>query len=318
MIELSTTKLNLEVGKATRDSLEVSWDVAPNSTSTDSRYLVCWAPTGWRHNERCANVTEHQETFTIHDLASCSWYNVSVSALDADGERLAFEIVQQFTDGENSQPPSMEQSLTIDIISNTMTVSHWSLVRNQTCVSSFTVCWKKTDGLNETCRESPAYDDITIKDLDFCTNYTITTYTSSIDGLDSANRTLYRSTGSGNVENVTLSSGPDSITVKWDPPTQGRECFSHFSIFHKNINDQEGEVEVKADVNEYVFTELEGCTQWYFVIRVISDEHVFSRSEGHLISTTANGRSYQYHHLNCFLWFTITLDRNTFVRTLYD
>nr|CAD7430650.1 unnamed protein product [Timema monikensis] len=158
-----------------------------------------------------------------------------------------------------------------------MTVSHWSFVRNQTCVSNFTVCWKKTDGLNETCRENPIYKDIIIKDLGYCTNYTLTTFTSSIDGLSSTNRTLYRSTGSGNVENITLSSGPDWVTVKWDPPTQGQECISHFSIFHKNINAQEGEVDVKADVSEFVLTDLEACTQWYFVIRVLSDEDVYSK-----------------------------------------
>nr|CAD7269175.1 unnamed protein product [Timema shepardi] len=66
---------------------------------------------------------------------------------------------------------------------------------NGTCVYSFTVCWKKTDGPEEGCRERPAYQDIMIKDLGYCTNYTVTTYTSSIEGLKSTNKTWYKSTG---------------------------------------------------------------------------------------------------------------------------
>ncbi|CAG2065930.1 unnamed protein product, partial [Timema podura] len=175
-------------------------------------------------------------------------------------------------------------------MSNIMAVS-WNITNlpNETCFSHFTVCIKKSDDSYEKCKKKESFNTwMILNQLELCSNYSITTWTSTMEGLESDNQTLYQSTGPGSVVDMkTTVLSKDTVGIKWKPPVTGQKCLSyyHLRLEAENIT----QVNITGNETKYLVTNLTACTNIGLFLSSVSEEHVRSNATMLMVVTRASG-----------------------------
>nr|CAD7435339.1 unnamed protein product [Timema monikensis] len=284
---------NVRVENVSRDSATLSWDIPQEFDSTKGQISVCFKKLPAERHDRgnCSIVDVHPSETTIEDLDSCAWYEFTVVTLNKKQEKTYDKhVVKQFIwDPSNQQPDNLPDVEVARAWSNIMAVV-WNItnITNDTCFSHFTICIKQSDDSYEKCEKKESFETwIILNQLELCTNYSITTWTSTMEGIDSDNQTLYQSTGPGSVVDMkTTVLSKDTVGIKWKPPVTGQKCLSyyHLSLEAENYT----RVNITGDETKYLVTNLTACTNIGLSLSSVSEEHVRSNVTMLMVVTRAS------------------------------
>ncbi|KAK3880687.1 hypothetical protein Pcinc_014844 [Petrolisthes cinctipes] len=240
----------------TEDSLTVQWGPPQIPNGVIVNYKVTWSP-----DDGTADTTEM--TYKITGLLPCSSYTVSVSAVTSKGNGPSGDTSNSTQPAVPGAPGDVIVAMAVDR-SDSLDVTWTQAEAPGKCdITSNIVSWSPSSaGVPLDTMTLDPTESYTITGLDPWTTYLVCVRASTLGG-DGPDAPCVNMTTDEDVPgppqnlNVMGSTTPESITVKWDPPSSPNGVISYYSL---TWNPDDPSDNVITNDTTYTLTDLLPCT----------------------------------------------------------
>ncbi|XP_045618764.2 tenascin-R [Procambarus clarkii] len=256
----NATTGSLDLGlRADMDEISVSWSALSDATT----YNINWSP---EDNGGAGSAGSGETSYNISSLEKCTWYTVTVQAMDDANQVLC---------SNNDSIRTDKDLLQLSLSAGTEDISaRWNEVPE---ASSYSITWTPEDNGGTATVDGSSNSQYSIKGLKACTDYSVTVQAINETGDVGCSETSSRITKAKDslaVKNLTVVNDESNMTVllaSWIQPAKPGNCDVYYKIsWSDGDNTKDDEL---TDISNYTIVGLTPCTRYVVGVTTRTSEN---------------------------------------------